>query len=310
MRNQILLAALAACACLAAQAAPRAYVSSAGRDNGRTTCELADPCRTFQKAHDMVDPRGEVVALDGADFGPLSVAKSVSIIGSPGAVASIVVTAKEGVLIERPGVDVVLRNLHIAGAGGVTGVDLRVGASLTMEDCVVSGLAADGIRASTTADVRLVNTTSRGNGGHGASFSFEVSADVMGSRFLGNGGSGLQVESSVNRLVSAAVNDSVASGNALHGFAVRAIQGRSVVALTRVSASHNGGAGVLHQRASINGLSTVLLGSSLITANAVGVDNTPASLTAIPYTESLGNNIVRENGTNVLGAQMSPPQGI
>src|ERR1044072_4501472 len=123
MRNQILIAALASCACIAANAAPRAYVSATGKDNGRTACDLADPCRTFQKAHDVVDPRGEVVALEGADFRPVSVANAVSIIGSPGAIASIVVTAKDGVLIERPGVDVVLRNLHITGAGGLTGVN-------------------------------------------------------------------------------------------------------------------------------------------------------------------------------------------
>lgn len=189
--------AFLALASLPGFAAPAAYVSSEGNDaRNRAGCTLAQPCRTFQAAHDVVDSAGQVVALDSADYGVLTVTKSVSIVGSPAALAGISVAAGNGVTIATPGIDVVLRNLHITtGAGGARGIDVSAARSLAIENSVMANFAAEGIRIApvTPMAVRVSNSVSRGNGGSGL-------------RALGNG-----------RGVTVTVTDSIASGNGQHG---------------------------------------------------------------------------------------------
>ena len=78
-----LTAAVLTAACVAAapaQALSVTYVSGKGTDKGDCS-STANPCRTFQFAHDQTLPAGEVKALDAADYGPVTVNKSISITG-------------------------------------------------------------------------------------------------------------------------------------------------------------------------------------------------------------------------------------
>ena len=298
--------ALALCsAAFAAHAAPRTYVSANGND-ARGRCTLSSPCRTFQVAHDTVDAGGEVVALDTADYGPVLVAKSVSILGAPGFVASIEATGT-GVTIEVPGVNVVLRHLSIRGTGGKWGIDMPKGASLTVEHCVVSNMTVDGLRVSTAADVRIVASTFRGNGGHGAFLEGGVTADVVGSMFMGNGAAGLYLESASGNFMHASVSDSVASGNGTHGFALRGILGRSWMTLNRVNASNNVESGVLHENPGSLSFSTLSIGGSMATGNGTGFKNVLSNFASLPLFESLGNNVVRGNTQDVFGTVAAMP---
>ena len=93
MRIAIPLTVLAtALACLLAtapaNARARVFVASYGNDSN--PCSFGAPCRNFQQAVDVVDPGGEVTAIDSAGFGPISINKSVSITSPSGVEAGIV----------------------------------------------------------------------------------------------------------------------------------------------------------------------------------------------------------------------------
>src|SRR5262245_9736475 len=78
----------------ASQAAPpnsatpqlRTYVSGTGKDNN--PCSASSPCQTFQAALALTLPGGEVYVLDSANYGPVTINKSVTIT-SEGAVAGV-----------------------------------------------------------------------------------------------------------------------------------------------------------------------------------------------------------------------------
>ena len=65
--------------CSLTQAAPRTFVSGLGSD--ANPCTRTAPCRTFQVAHNAVDANGEVLALDSAGYGTLTITKNVTISG-------------------------------------------------------------------------------------------------------------------------------------------------------------------------------------------------------------------------------------
>ena len=55
----------------------RVFVAAQGADSN--PCTFAMPCRTFQHAHDVVAPNGEIDVLDPAGYGALVITKSISI---------------------------------------------------------------------------------------------------------------------------------------------------------------------------------------------------------------------------------------
>ena len=61
-----------------AEGAQRVFVASYGNDaNTATGCGFANPCRGFTAAMTAVDAGGEVVALDAAGYGAVTITKSV-----------------------------------------------------------------------------------------------------------------------------------------------------------------------------------------------------------------------------------------
>lgn len=69
-------------AAAATQAQPaRTFVSSSGSD--ANDCSRPSSCRNFQRGHDAVIAVGEVVALDSAGYGALTITKSVTITITP-----------------------------------------------------------------------------------------------------------------------------------------------------------------------------------------------------------------------------------
>jgi hypothetical protein len=85
-----LLATALACTIVstAAHARARVFVASYGDD--ADPCTFGSPCKTFQNAVNVVDPGGEVTAIDSAGFGPISISKSVTITSPSGVKAGIV----------------------------------------------------------------------------------------------------------------------------------------------------------------------------------------------------------------------------
>jgi hypothetical protein len=103
-------------------AAQRTFVASFGlTTNTAFNCSLAKPCRAFNEAISVTSPGGEVVILDTAGYGPMTINQSIKIIGPSGVYGGISVLGAgsgitAGVLINAGDNDVVtLRGLDISG---------------------------------------------------------------------------------------------------------------------------------------------------------------------------------------------------
>lgn len=143
--KKICLALLVACAAgsLYAQA-PRTFVSGTGVDTG--TCPSTAPCRSFSFAFSQTSSGGDIVALDTAGYGVLTITHAVNIIVPPGILGAITVpTAGTGITINAPSTDVVrVRGVHInAGGSNTIGVLVTTTAPKRVElnDLEIDGLA-------------------------------------------------------------------------------------------------------------------------------------------------------------------------
>src|SRR6185369_12465612 len=82
-------------------AAQRAFVSAGGIDN--PNCSLAAPCRSFAVAIAAIISGGEVIVLDSAGYGPVTITKSASIITPSGIYAGVSVFTGSGITINAAG---------------------------------------------------------------------------------------------------------------------------------------------------------------------------------------------------------------
>ncbi len=106
-------------------AAQRTFVASFGlTTNTAFNCSLAKPCRAFNEAISVTSPGGEVVILDTAGYGPMTITQSIKIIGPSGVYGGISVLGAgsgitTGIVINAGSYDVItLRGLDIAGVPG------------------------------------------------------------------------------------------------------------------------------------------------------------------------------------------------
>ena len=156
-------ATLAACALLGlsftvqAEAGARAWVSSTGNDSG--TCLVAAPCRTFQYAHDHLDPGGEIDVKDPGGYGPVNINRSIAIVAD-GVLAT--VGGQGGGfavnVINTSASDVVLlRGLTINGTDMNGGGGFAVGTGkVTIDHCTVKGVG-NGVSIIGNAGVVITN---------------------------------------------------------------------------------------------------------------------------------------------------------
>jgi hypothetical protein len=142
MKHLAQLSAVALVATIASSGAyaqaTRTFVSGHGSDGD--PCSLAAPCRSFQVAHNATNPKGEIVVLDSAGYGPLTISKSISIV-NPGGVEAGATPQSGGEAITiaaGPNDTVSLRGLTIEGAGtGNNGITFNSGLRLEIIDCVI-----------------------------------------------------------------------------------------------------------------------------------------------------------------------------
>jgi hypothetical protein len=126
--------------------AQRTFVASYGSaTNTSFNCSITKPCRAFSDAVGVTNPGGEVIVLDSAGYGTVTITKSVSIIAAPGIYAGISVATGDGVTINAPGATVVLRGLSINGQGGNNGIAIASAATVRIENCAISNLTGAGI---------------------------------------------------------------------------------------------------------------------------------------------------------------------
>jgi len=128
----------------AAAVAQRTFVSANGSD--LNACSIGLPCRSFKAAIAQTIAGGEVIVLDSAGYGPVTITKSVSIIAPAGVYAGISVFSGDGVTVTASSTDsVTLRGLAITAQGGTNGVNFSAGGILEIDRCTISGAFTNGI---------------------------------------------------------------------------------------------------------------------------------------------------------------------
>jgi hypothetical protein len=124
---------------------PVTFVSGKGTDSG-TCASPATPCRTFQFAFGQTNPGGEIKARDPADYGRVTITKSVSITGVEG--AGIFQTANANAITINAGPNDTINLSHLTLDGFKTafnGIQLNSGGSLTVTHCKVRNFTNGGM---------------------------------------------------------------------------------------------------------------------------------------------------------------------
>ena len=277
----------------AAQAQTRTFVSGLGSD--ANLCTRSAPCRSFQRAHDLVDSGGEVIAIDSAGYGPVAITKSVTIIGD-GVYAGINTNALNAILIATPGITVNLRSLIIAGLGtadrGIYATDFTV---LHIENCIISGFVMEGILVAPSGGgprrVNIEDSIVRNNQSIGIvldGIASTLKATVERTRMEKNN-SGLDSRGTGATVI---IRGCLASGNTGSGFAAEL----GGVLNIEKGVSSNNGTGI---SASVG--ATVTVSDSMVTNNT-GVGFSSSTIPPSTFL-SRGNNTVA--GNNGGGAQTS-----
>lgn len=273
----------------------RVWVSSSGRDTD--PCSSSAPCRTFQGAVSRVAAGGEVVALDSADFGAVTIAKSLSLVAAEGVLAVVAPTGGVGVDINGLGTVVSLIGLHIANDGtATTGVRWSAGAELKIEDCVIDGFAANGIDLSALGKAQISRVVASNN----------AAAGIVAASTLGGGTSVLvhrsRIENNADGIIAAqgsriTVRDSYAVGNTNRGMAaVSSAAGNTAQLIVERSMVANNLIGVASSQ--IAGAAQVSVSAISVSGNGTGlfIGGGAAQMT------STGDNTLAHNGANLAGA--------
>lgn len=276
-----------------ALAAPNViYVS--GKGNDANACDtIALPCLTLQTSHNKVAAGGTVVIVDGGNYKPLVIKKSISIVNESAGVADVEQPAAGGdaIIVTAGASDVVhLRGLSLDGVGvAASGVRLKSAGALHIADCVARHFTTAGFLIAPVAKTQLVldNTT--------------ASDSAAGVDIVPSGGA-----------VRGVIEHSRFFGN--RSFGVRA-HGATVVSVFGGFASQNevgviaSGGGVLTARDATSsnnksvGFSATDKGSILRIAHSVASGNaTGASAAAGGQVESYRDNNLRGNGAATSGA--------
>ena len=299
----------------------RTYIAPDGNDGN--PCTLAAPCRLLPAALATVIDGGEIWMLGSANYNtsPVSIAKSVTILAVPGTLGSVVALGGNAINIATAGVKVSLRNLVIVpfvGGGGVNGVNMTAGASLTVENCLIANLPGSGIIATGIMNVLVTDSTVRGNGTYGLHVMDGARATVTRTTLSRNNSYGILVRGSIASTTTADIADSTMSANGFGVYAYSDNAGAVVKVSVRdsrnvgnvnfgITADSNAGASV-----------TVSASNNIVSNNSIGIfaylpgarvwasgntvsDNVTGLSNSSALFESAGDNALRNNTTQTTG---------
>jgi hypothetical protein len=298
----------------AVAATQRTFVSGSGLDSN--PCTLPAPCRQFSIALAQTLPGGEIVVLDSAGYGPVTINQAVTLVAPSGVYAGISVFSGVGVTINAGAADkVTLRGLTINGLGGTTGIAFNSGNALYLDGMVVSGFAGGAALAaglgSGTADLFIQDSAFRDNAtglatvttsgiltltversmfernGVGASISGNTLGSIHGST-LASGGTGLAAGSAAHT-VKVELRDCTISDNTGNGV-VAVTSGTTSTALSVVSSLISGN---LIGVSAVGSANSIYASDNTITRNTTGI-NFSASATLV----SGSDNRLINNGTD------------
>jgi hypothetical protein len=265
------VAALLTLAGPAQSQANRTFVSGQGSDSN--PCSLAAPCRSFAQALSQTNAGGEIVVLDSAGYGSVTINKAISINAPDGIEGGVTVaSATDAIDINIGASDVVnLRGLTLVGGGvGNFGIKFTNLGTLNIQNCVIRGFAVDGIEFQPVGTAALnVSDTIVSNVASTAVTAFPSGSGTVTAVFnrvqvIGSG-NGFLLHDGAGGALNVTIANSVATNNGSAGIAA---EGASGVALTRVVVSNsvvsNNATGVLESGAN----STTYLAKNTIAGNA------------------------------------------
>jgi hypothetical protein len=156
---------IAAIYAVPAQAATRTWVSGSGDD--ANPCVFTAPCKTFAGAISKTDPGGEISVMNSGAYGPVVINKAITINGEANLASSIVSHGSAITVTAGASDRVVLRNLHLNGAGGGNiGIDIGSAGGVTIDNCFIYGFTTGfvggvgvHIASSATVQVDIRNTS-------------------------------------------------------------------------------------------------------------------------------------------------------
>jgi len=299
--SAVAVAAAVVCAPAMAQV-QRSFVASYGNDsNVATNCGFSAPCRGFTAAHGVTNSNGEIVALDSAGYGAITITKSISILSAPGFYAGISVASGNAVTIATAAVKVRLSGLKINATGGAPiGVNMTNGAALNIDNCAFTGFQT-AVLVNTGAQVRISGSLFTNNA-NGASFDGGANVAIANSEFLGNTSTGVILPGGTATTTSVVVTNSVASHSSGTGFlALAQFAGADLHLTVSNSSSDSNNFGFVSATTVAGASSIVVVGSSKATRNGVNgfVQSAGGGGTAI--FRSAGNNVVSDNGADTSG---------
>ena len=262
--------------------ATRTWVSGIGWDED--PCSRTKPCKTLASALSKTAIGGEITVLDPAGYGPVTINKSVTINGTPGAGYGSILAAPavHGIIInmskDDPYKTVRLNWLDINGvSSGVHGIKIvdnqAAGVSVVIENTNIDGLAGHGIldERSVGGTLTIANTVVR----HTQLSGIKIAAGGLGNKIQATL-SNVRVHNSaqagltVNGGAKAAVRNSVFSGST---FGVDVEQANSEVSVDGSTISHNA-TGLF-----TNGGAVLRLSNTNVAFNDSGVAGTVQSFT-------------------------------
>jgi hypothetical protein len=292
LRAIITVPLLAAASQAASAGILRTYVSALGSDSN--PCTASSPCASFQAALARTTTGGEIVVLNSADYGPVTINKAVTIT-SEGAVAGVLATTGVAITIAAGASDVVnLRGLGLDGAnsGGI-GIQFISGKSLTVQKSFARNFTNSGIAFSPNASATLFvsDTVVTNNGSNGILVSGGSGAVNGALSHVSASGNGVGVLASGSG-VNLAVTDTVTSNNTY------GIGATASAVMVRNSTASNNSIGISSQTGA-----TVRVSQSTITGNGTGWQATDTSLLQSYRNNSVGGNTTDGSATQTLALQ-------
>jgi len=153
---------------------PRSFVASYGND--ASPCQLATPCRSFATALGVTNTGGEIVVLDSAGYGGVTITKSVTITAPAGILAA----ANGTIAVNLAGKNdvVVVEGLYISNAG--TGVNVTgYGRTELRRLRLVGNSTGINISSTTGAVVRASDVDIYGPGYYGVYLTSTVDSNIV-----------------------------------------------------------------------------------------------------------------------------------
>lgn len=278
----------------------RTFVSSTGLDTH--PCSLAQPCRGFAAALVQTSTGGEIVVLDSAGYGRVTINKSVTIAVPSGVHAAITVfSGTNGIDIPTGGIKVVLRGLAITGQGGTDGIYVSGDNQVAIERCDIGGMSGNGIHLDgVSGSLQIRDTVVHDNAGNGILLFGTLSATLdrvhverntlsglialEGAQVLARNGAfarnnrGVEIQSfSVSG--GSFTGEAIAISDSNHeGLKATMTATNVLVTLTRSVVSHNPGGGVVFSAPSSGSAWAVISDNTFSNnANSIGATGAPSS---------------------------------